>query len=155
MRIEGSHSVPGSPERVYALLLDPVVLADCMPGCQQLVATGENRYEMKMKVVLAALSGDFTGKISIENPNPPLSYRLLVDGTGRIGFLKGHGDLRLAAADGGATLVSYEGDVSAGGTLAAVGQRLLDTTARMMIRRFFERLIAKHAATPGTDPKPE
>lgn len=154
MRIEGSHSVPGTPERVWAMLLDPVILADCMPGCQQLVATGENSYEMKMKVVLAALSGDFHGRIEIESPNPPLSYRLLVDGTGRIGFLKGHGDLRLSA-DGGNTLVSYEGDVSAGGTLAAVGQRLLDTTARMMIRRFFDRLVSKHASSAGSEPKPE
>ncbi|MBL8233203.1 MAG: carbon monoxide dehydrogenase subunit G [Bryobacterales bacterium] len=144
MRVEGSYTVPGTPERVYALLLDPVVLADCMPGCQQLAATGENTYEMKMKVVLAALSGDFTGKIAITNAEPPTSYRLSVDGTGRIGFLKGHGDLQLAAVEGG-TLVSYEGDVSAGGTLAAVGQRLMDTTARMMIRRFFERLVSQHA----------
>lgn len=145
MRVEGSYTVPGTPERVYALLLDPVVLADCMPGCQQLVATGENTYEMKMKVVLAALSGDFTGKIAIANAEPPTGYRLSVDGTGRIGFLKGQGDLRLAAVAEG-TLVSYEGDVSAGGTLAAVGQRLMDTTARMMIRRFFERLVSQHAA---------
>jgi hypothetical protein len=137
------------------MLLDPAVLADCMPGCQQLVAAGENRYEMKMKVALAALSGDFHGTISIEDPDPPKSYRLLVDGIGRIGFLKGHGDLRLTAEGGANTVVSYSGDVSAGGTLAAVGQRLLDTTARMMIRRFFERLVSRHASAAQQEPKPE
>jgi carbon monoxide dehydrogenase subunit G len=36
-----------------------------------------------------------------------------------------------------------------GGTIAAVGQRLLDTTARMMIKRFFEKLTAE-SASPGT-----
>ena len=36
-----------------------------------------------------------------------------------------------------------------GGTIAAVGQRLLDTTARMIIKRFFEKLSAEAAAGAG------
>ena len=39
--------------------------------------------------------------------------------------------------------VTYDGDVQVGGAIAAVGQRLIDTTARMMIKRFFDNL-AKH-----------
>ncbi len=142
MRIEGSYSLPGSPETVFALLMDPAVLADCMPGCEQLVATGNGTYDMKMKVGLAALSGDLSGKIAISDVAPPVSYRLCVDGAGRIGFFKGDGELLFSAADDGTgTLISYKGEVHAGGTLAGVGQRLLDTTARMMIRRFFEKLV--------------
>ena len=34
----------------------------------------------------------------------------------------------------------YEGDAQVGGTIAAVGQRLIDGTAKMMIKRFFEKL---------------
>ena len=140
MRIEGSYSLPGTPETVYASLVDPVLLADCLPGCQQLVAAGEGVYNMKMKIALAALSGDFVGRIAVEDPVPPTSYRLRVEGTGRIGFLNGLGELRLTPGDNNTTLVSYHGDVNTGGTIAAVGQRLLDTTARMMIRRFFDKL---------------
>ncbi|MFN0103816.1 MAG: SRPBCC family protein [Bryobacteraceae bacterium] len=140
MRIEGSYSLSGSPDTVYASLMDPSVLADCLPGCQELVAAGDGTYNMKMKVALAALSGDFTGKVAIEDPVAPVSYRLRVEGAGRIGFVNGNGELRFTTADPGATLVSYSGEIHAGGTIAAVGQRLLDTTARMMIRRFFEKV---------------
>jgi carbon monoxide dehydrogenase subunit G len=140
MHVEGSYTLSGSPERVYAKLLDPEILAQCMPGCQQLVAAEDGTYNMKMKVALAALSGDFNGKIAITDQVPNTSYRLKVDGTGRIGFLKGDGELQFSSTPDTRTLVSYTGEVQAGGTLAAVGQRLLDTTARMMIRRFFEKL---------------
>ena len=140
MRIEGSYTLHGSPEKVYATLMDAAVLVECLPGCQQLVAAGEGVYDMKMKVALAALSGDFTGKVIMNELVPPSSYRLRVEGAGRIGFLNGQGELRLSAVDPTATLVTYHGDVLTGGTIAAVGQRLLDTTARMMIRRFFEKL---------------
>ena len=143
MRIEGSYTLPGSQENVYAALLNPDVLAACLPGCQSLEKIGEGVYEMKMKVALAAVSGEFGGKVAIEEPQPPASYRLRVEAAGRIGMMNGVGDVRLSPGEGEGTLVSYTGDVHAGGTIAAVGQRLLDTTARMIIRRFFEQ-VAKH-----------
>jgi uncharacterized protein len=43
-------------------------------------------------------------------------------------------------SSGEGTEVLYEGDVQVGGTIAAVGQRLIDATARMMIKRFFDKL---------------
>jgi carbon monoxide dehydrogenase subunit G len=61
--------------------------------------------------------------------------------------MKGEGVLRLSEAEGG-TSIAYEGDVQIGGTFAAVGQRLLDTTARMTIRKFFDKL-ASHARKPS------
>jgi carbon monoxide dehydrogenase subunit G len=61
-----------------------------------------------------------------------------VEGTGKIGFLKGEGRLRLLP-DQEATDVQYDGDVQVGGTIAAVGQRLIDTTSKMMIKRFFDK----------------
>ncbi|MBL8220785.1 MAG: carbon monoxide dehydrogenase subunit G [Bryobacterales bacterium] len=145
MHIEGSFTLSAGQERVYAALLDPAVLAACIPGCQELVDTGNSVYTMKMKVALAALSGDFVGKVAIEDPQPPVSYRMRIEGSGRIGILRGDGDLRLAEAGDGGTEVRYRGEVHVGGTIAAVGQRLLDTTARMMIKRFFETLAARLA----------
>ena len=96
---------------------------------------------MKMKMALAAVSGAFEGKVRIVDQNPPSSFRMEVDGAGKIGFVKGSGMLTLTASGEG-TSVAYNGDVQVGGTIAAVGQRLIDTTARMMIKKFFERLEA-------------
>lgn len=149
MKINGSHTLQGSPETIYASLMDPAVLAQCLPGCQELAAAGDGIYNMKMKVAIASISGDFTGKVAMENLVPPASYRLRVEGAGRIGFVKGQGEISLSAVDADFTLVGYEGEVHTGGTIAAVGQRLVDTTARMMIRRFFEKLDSVMRAKPG------
>jgi hypothetical protein len=40
---------------------------------------------------------------------------------------------------GDSTDVKYEGDVQVGGTIASVGQRLLDSTAKLIIKKFFEK----------------
>lgn len=144
MKISGSHEIPAAPEHAYRLLQDPEVLAACIPGCERLERAGQDLYEMKMKMVLAAISGNFDGKVRLADQNPPSSFRLLVEGTGKIGFVKGDGLLKLAAAPAGTT-VSYEGEVQVGGTIASVGQRLLDITSKMLIRKFFEKLGEKAA----------
>ncbi len=153
MKISGSYALPVAPERAYQILQDPAILARAMPGCESLEKIGPDEYRMKMKVLLAALSGEFEGKMRIADQAPPTSFRLIVEGSGRIGFLKGDGLLKLAPAatvrvlsaapsEPPETIVSYEGDAQVGGTMAAVGQRLIDGTSKMMIKKFFDKLAS-------------
>ena len=146
MRIAGAHVLAVPVERAYALLQDPVVLGKAMPGCDALEQIGEHEYHMKMKMVLASISGLFDGKVRIADQNPPKSFRLIVDGTGKIGFMRGDGLLTLTAVESG-TNVQYQGTVEVGGTIAAVGQRLLDTTSKMIIKRFFDKLRSEVAGS--------
>ena len=145
MKLSGTHVLGLNLERAYQLLQDPDVLARCMPGCEALIRTGENEYQMKMKMALASFSGLFDGRVKIAEPDPPSSFRLIVEGKGKIGFMKGDGKLRLTP-EGSGTQVAYEGDVQVGGTFAAVGQRFIDSTARMMITRFFDKLAENASA---------
>ena len=142
MKIAGSYTLPVPQDRAYALLQDPEVLARSIPGCDSLVKTGPDEYQMKMKMAIASISGTFDGKVRIADQTPPSSFRLLVEGTGKIGFMKGDGLLELTS-NGDSTDVGYEGDVQVGGTMAAVGQRLLDTTSKMIVKRFFDKLAAE------------
>lgn len=141
MKIEGTQQVPFPPEQAYALMQDPAVLARAIPGCQSLEKLAENEYKLNMKMALASLSGAFDGKVRLTDQNPPSSFRMVVEGSGKLGFMKGEGVLQLAAKDGG-TEVTFSGDAQIGGTMAAVGQRLIDVTARLLIKKFFEALCA-------------
>ncbi len=151
MKIAGSYTLPLPQERAYYLLQDPAMLAKCMPGCEGLEPIGENEYRMKMKMALAGMSGLFDGKVRTTEQNPLSSFKLIVEGSGKIGFMKGEGTLVLAPVDGG-TSVAYGGDVQVGGTIAAVGQRLIDGTTKMLIKRFFDKLAQEAAAQ--TEPRP-
>ena len=65
---------------------------------------------------------------------------MTVDGKGAPGFLKGSGDVVLGDPGDGTTPMSYTGEVQIGGTLAGVGQRMLDSVSKSMIRAAFESL---------------
>jgi len=68
---------------------------------------------------------------------------------GKIGFVKGDGVLTLLANAAG-TEISYAGEAQIGGNIASVGQRMVDTAARLLIKRFFKKL-AKEGSPDDDD----
>jgi len=150
LKIGGSYTVPIDRQLAYTKLQDPEILARCMPGCDHLDKIGDDEYEMKMKVVISSVQGLFGGKVRLADQSPPDSFRLLVEGSGKVGFLKGEGMLTLAPVDA-STEVKYEGDVQVGGMIAGVGQRLLDVTAKLIIKKFFEKFTDAVGRSP--DPR--
>lgn len=148
MKLQGERRLSAARQKVWDALLDPEVLAATLPGCEALDPIGPGEYKMKMKLAMASVQGLFDGSVKLMNQNPPESYSLEVKGSGKIGFVNGAGRFDLAD-DGGATLVRYSGDVQVGGMIAAVGQRLMDMTAKMMIGRFFSSLSEVLAQRSG------
>jgi hypothetical protein len=62
--------------------------------------------------------------------------------TTKPGFVKGTGDFDLEEKDG-ATLIKYAGEMQVGGTIAGIGQRMIQGAAKMMAARFFTALEAE------------
>jgi carbon monoxide dehydrogenase subunit G len=153
VKLEGSHQLDAPRERVYQFLINPEVLQRCIPGCERLEKTAENTFAATIKTGVGSIKGVFNGTARLEDLREPAHLRLVVDGKGAPGFLKGSGDLDLQAADGG-TKVSYSADVQVGGTIASVGQRMLQGTAKMMATQFFTSLAAE-AKTEVGEPPPQ
>jgi carbon monoxide dehydrogenase subunit G len=142
MDIAGSYPFNAPPDRVWDLLMDPAVLASCIPGCDRFEPAGDDRYTVTMTVGLAAITGTYTGTVVIVDKMPHTSYRLVVEGQGRPGFVKGSSAISLRA-DGATTIVDVAATVQTGGAIARLGQRLIGGVAKMMMDRFFTCLQAK------------
>ena len=136
MQLTASYRFDAPPARVWTLLMDTAAIAGCIPGCKGLTPLGGNRYEAELGVAIAAISGNFKGTVALEDLQPPQSYRMTVEGTGRPGFVKGQANVTLAA-EGEGTRVSIDAKADVGGTIARVGQRLLEGVAKTMTDRFF------------------
>jgi hypothetical protein len=78
---------------------------------------------------------------------------MVVEGKGQPGFVKGSGEIGLEGS-GGLTIVRYQGDVQVGGTIAGVGQRMLQGAAKMMATQFFTAIEAE-AKTEAHQPPPK
>jgi carbon monoxide dehydrogenase subunit G len=153
LQIEGKQELRASRERVFQELIDPAVLQRCIPGCERLERTGENAYSTTLRAGVGSIKGVFTGTVRLEDVRPPEHYRIIVEGKGQPGFLKGAGDLDLEEREG-LTIVTYKGDVQVGGTIAGVGQRMIQGAAKMMASQFFTAIEAE-ASTQASDPPPK
>ena len=140
MKVEGEYVFNGPREKVWDLVRDPEVLATALPGTQSLNQVSENEYEGKMHVRVGPVAGVFSGRVVASDEVPPESYTLTVEGKGGPGFAKGTGHVQLVDQGDGTTLMKYEGEVQIGGKVASVGQRLLDTASKSMLRQGLEAL---------------
>ena len=132
-------------DRVWHLMTSPEVLQRCVPGCESLEDNGDGSYRMTLKAGVGSIKGVFNGTIELDEIREPEHYKMIVDGKGAPGFVRGVGSLDLVEQDG-ETVVNYLGDVSAGGTLASVGQRMIQSTAKMMANQFFISIEAEAKA---------
>ena len=142
MDITGSYRFDASPDRLWALLMDPAVIASCIPGCQALEPDGDDRYRARLNVALSAVTGSYDGIVGSLGQGPVLVVSLERRGSGKTGFVKGDAAIALRP-DGTATVLDVQGTVQTGGTIARLGQRLIAGVARMMQDRFFASLQAK------------
>lgn len=149
MRIEGSREMTASREQVWEAFLDPRVLEQAMPGCEALEASGEGQYRAVMRVGVGGVKGTFEGTVRLADLEAPSTYRMMVEGRGAPGFVRGEARMTLSDVPNG-TSVAYVADVQVGGLVATVGQRMLGGIARMMLDEFFARMTRLLASARGS-----
>ena len=142
MILSATYRISASRDRVFAALTDPVVLQRLIEGCESFVKRPDGVYEARLRVGLGSIKGTYTGEVRMEDVNPPESYTLLVSGRGAPGFVKGAANIRLKT-EGDATEVTSDADVQVGGSIVAVGSRLVEVAARRMMDKFFDKLAAE------------
>ena len=139
MDIKGDKLVKSPPDKVWAALNDHEVLARSTPGCQLLEPKGDSTYKVIVELGVAAVRGKYEGEVRIFDVVPDSSYKISIDGTGVLGFMKAEGTISLEP-EGAGTRVRYVMEAQIGGNLAGVGQRVVGGVAKMLAGKFFSAL---------------
>jgi carbon monoxide dehydrogenase subunit G len=161
VKLKGEHTFAAPRELVWEALNDPDVLARTLPGCEKLERVEDNRMEGAIDIKVGPVQGKFQGGVTLSDVDPGRGYSLHLKGTGAPGFVDGKGTVAIedAPADRAApagtppgTILRYDVDAQVGGRIAGVGQRLLDSSARVIARQAIEgldRQISARAAAAG------
>ena len=135
MIVDGEHTFPGPRQTVWDLLQDPEVLSKAMPGARKLHQTGDGTYEGVIRIGVGPVTAaEWTLNVALKDRVEPESYIMEVDSKGALGFTRGNATVNLDEVDGG-TRMRYHADLSVGGKVAGVGQRLLDQVAKMLTKQ--------------------
>jgi 2-furoyl-CoA dehydrogenase large subunit len=144
---KGSVVLPHSPERTFAMLLDPAALARIIPGCHELRTVGTNAYRADVSLGVGPVRGRFDAHVALSELSPPHAATLIGRLVGPLGAAKGRGHIRLSPLSPG-TRADYDYEIALSGKAAAIGARMLDGAARAVIAQFFRRLIVAIGERP-------
>jgi carbon monoxide dehydrogenase subunit G len=138
VKLAGEYRFEAPIAHVWSALLDPVVLAAVMPGCEKLELV-DGTYVGDLNIKVGPVQGKFHGKVNLADVEEEKGYTMTVDGRGAPGFVKATAAVKLAP-EGDETKMEYDADARVGGRIASVGQRLIDASARAIIKESLEGL---------------
>lgn len=153
MDFKDERIIAATPDMVWAHLLDPTVLKECVPGCQSLTGSVEDGFEAVVVQRVGPVKATFTGTVLLSNIDAPKSLTISGKGEGGVaGFARGGADVTLQG-EGASTRLSYVVNAQIGGKLAQLGSRIIDSFVSKMADQFFESFQAQVEGAPAADAK--
>ncbi|MDH3690189.1 MAG: molybdopterin-dependent oxidoreductase [Gammaproteobacteria bacterium] len=143
----GEVDVETNVQTVWRALLDPETLTLIIPGCEQIEQSSADKYRARVNIGVAGIRGIYQATLKIHDKLEPKRMRLLGKATGTLGFGEFEASVELTPIDDTHTRLGYRYQASMGGKVAAVGQRMLKTVTRLLVRQFFDGLNRALAPT--------
>ncbi|MFQ5890289.1 MAG: SRPBCC family protein [Gemmatimonadota bacterium] len=138
--IEKTFEVEQTPDEVWAFLVDPARVVECLPGARLLQSIDERTHEGEIGVRLGPIAATFRGIARFERLDRE-NYEVEMTGEGKdsrgTGAVKMVMRSKLIPREGGGTRVSVTQTVNLAGRLASFGRGgIIQNVADFMFGRF-------------------
>jgi uncharacterized protein len=132
MKVQGTKSLEAPRERVWAVLNDPARMARLMPGVESFDVMDERRWRANVKIPLGL--GGLRLSIDMEKTEErePEFARLHAKGNGLGAILDMDTSFELSEGEG-VTDMQWEADVRIAGTVASMGQRVIQPIVNQQV----------------------
>ena len=144
MIFDGEETFDYSVNEVWAALHDTDLLTRTVPGCKSMTPTGTNEYKVALSLGVAAVKGDYEGKVRVVDVKVPSHYVVKGEGSGAPGFVKTTVNCHLQPHAAG-TLLKWHCEATVGGMIASIGGKALAGIAKFMAKQFFTAFKAEMA----------
>ncbi len=158
IEVTGDYEFAAPQELVWEMMLDPEVLANTIPGCEKLERVDDTTYTGRLNIRVGPVQGVFQGKVEMSDRRPPTGLHMVVNGSGPAGVVRGEGDLTLQSLtpsisqSASSTRLHYDGQVQVSGRIATVGQRVMDSSTRSIVKQSLQSLENQIQARLAPEP---
>lgn len=139
IELAGEYDFAAPQELVWQMILDPEVLAMTIAGCERLERVDDNTLQGRLNLRVGPVQGIFQGKVESADMHPPTSLRMIVNGNGPAGVVRGEGNITLETI-ASTTRLRYDGTAQVSGRIASVGQRVMDSSAKSIVKQSLQNL---------------
>ena len=141
MKMQDQREIKAAREVVFAAILDPEVLKDCIPGASEVTGSVEEGYHAVVTQKVGPVKATFKGQVEMSEITQNEAITITGEGKGgAAGFAKGGAVVTLEEIAPDVTRLSYDVEAKVGGKLAQLGSRIIDGFAKKMADQFFNNL---------------
>src|SRR3954464_10266536 len=151
MKFENTFAVDAPIDEVYATLLDVERVAPCVPGAEVLEKTGDDAYQIAIKVRVGPISMTYRGNVEIVERDES-AHRAVMRARARETRGQGTADARVDLSltqDGATTNGTMVADVQLAGRAAAMGRGVIQDVSAKIVTTFSQNLEAMLAGGGG------
>ncbi|MFT5969081.1 MAG: carbon monoxide dehydrogenase subunit G [Yoonia sp.] len=152
MKLTDSRTIQADVATIWAGLLNPEVLKECVPGCTEMAGSPEEGFEATVVQKVGPVKATFKGAVQLSDMIVNESLTIKGEGKGGpAGYAKGGANVRLEPK-GDTTTLHYDVEANVGGKMAQLGSRIIDGFAKKMADQFFANFQdAVEPPDPETD----
>src|SRR3954462_2904285 len=151
MKFENTFAVDAPIDEVYATLLDVERVAPCVPGAEVLEKTGDDAYQIAIKVRVGPISMTYRGNVEIVERDEA-AHRAVMRARARETRGQGTADARVDLSltqDGATTNGTMVADVQLAGRAAAMGRGVIQDVSAKIVTTFSQHLEGLGAGGGG------
>jgi carbon monoxide dehydrogenase subunit G len=158
MNFENTFTVDAPIDEVYAAMIDLERVAPCVPGAEVLEQTGDDSYNVAIKVKVGPMSMTYRGTVEIAERDPEAHTAKM---RARAKEARGQGtasaDVTMALeGDGSSTKGTMTSDVTLSGRVASMGRGIIQDVSARIIDTFSDNLQAMlSGGGAAAEPEPE
>jgi carbon monoxide dehydrogenase subunit G len=144
VKFENTFEVDAPIDEVYATLLDVERVAPCVPGAEVLEKTGDDAYQVAIKVKVGPISMTYRGTVEIVERDEA-NHRAVMRARARETRGQGTADARVELSlvpEGSRTKGTMVSDVQLAGRAAAMGRGIIQDVSAKLITTFSQNLEA-------------
>jgi carbon monoxide dehydrogenase subunit G len=153
MHFEGQEKIKAPMQAIWAFFMDPQQVAGCAPGYQSMEVLSPTHFKPKVGVGIAAVKATFTLDVELTDLREPDHAVVKGHGVAAGSAVDLSGTMDLTADSDSETTMNWVAEVIVSGTIASVGARLMEGTAKKLTARFFDcvrQKVEASTATPST-----
>ena len=153
MILDQKVTVPASPDRVWAFLMDVPAVGRCVPGVESVEQQGEDEYVGALRIRIGPINVLLEGKVTVEERNAEeRRAKMRVEAVDRRirGAVNATSTMQLEPLDDGKTVLSVHTDAAVLGKLGEFGQAIMRRKADQIMQEFATNLSRQIESQAGS-----
>ncbi|PSP72280.1 carbon monoxide dehydrogenase [Halobacteriales archaeon QH_9_66_26] len=142
MEFDGEFTSDHPRDELWDYFTDPEILADCAPGCDEIVMESPGELSATITVGVGSVKPTFDVDMTVTRADAPETLEMDVGGNASRNSFEAVAEMNLVE-NGDGTTATWEARTNVAGLISSMGQRALGSVSSRIVNNFFEDLEGK------------